>query len=89
MACATGGILFGQTVIPEALKSFDPGNPDSAYQENAIESYQTVMDAVYAALFMTCLHILLGTTTSAADDIGKSPSTLVRSFLCSSISVIS
>lgn len=66
MAVATGGILFGKAVIPAGLIPAD--NPPTQTQ---VIAFQTIQDGVYAALFMTCLHILLGTTTSAPDDIGK------------------
>lgn len=62
MAVATGGILFGQAKISTDL----PGLPTN---EEEAEEYNRVVQAVYGALFMTCLHILLGTTTSAPDEI--------------------
>jgi ABC-2 type transporter len=62
MAVATGGILFGQAKIPGSLTGL-PQNEDQA------ETYSRIVQAVYGALFMTCLHILLGTMTSAPDEI--------------------
>jgi ABC-type multidrug transport system ATPase subunit len=60
MAVATGGILFGQANLPASW------GPDIAVLSN---QFSKVSDAVYGALFMTSLHILLGTMTSAPDEI--------------------
>jgi ABC-2 type transporter len=60
MAVATGGILFGQAKLPS------PWGTDNATISN---QFSKVSDAVYGALFMTSLHILLGTMTSAPDEI--------------------
>lgn len=62
MAVATGGILFGQAKIP-------PGMDGLPQNEEEAESYNRLVQAVYGALFMTCLHITLGTMTSAPDEI--------------------
>jgi hypothetical protein len=62
MAVATGGILFGQAKVPDGLSGL-PRNEEEA------EEYSRIVQAVYGALFMTCLHILLGTMTSAPDEI--------------------
>lgn len=61
MAVATGGILFGQAKLPSYT--------DVPTNEAEAEGIFRVVDAVYAALFMTSLHILLGTMTSAPDEI--------------------
>lgn len=62
MAVATGGILFGQAKLP-------PGTDGPPKNETEAESYNQLLQAVYGALFMTCLHITLGTMTSAPDEI--------------------
>jgi ABC-type multidrug transport system ATPase subunit len=63
MAVATGGILFGQAKLsPDELRG-PPTNEEEA------EDYNRLLQAVYGALFMTCLHITLGTMTSAPDEI--------------------
>jgi hypothetical protein len=62
MAVATGGILFGQAKLPPGATGY-PSNEEEA------EDYNKLVQAVYGALFMTCLHILLGTMTSAPDEI--------------------
>jgi ABC-type multidrug transport system ATPase subunit/ABC-type multidrug transport system permease subunit len=67
MAVATGGILFGQANLPRDLRNgFISGEADA-------QALQEVVDGVFSALFMTCLHILLGTTTSTPDDIDGRP----------------
>jgi len=67
MAAATGGILFGRADVPADLYNVTEWTSDLATQ------LQTVEDGVYAALFMTCLHLLLGTTTSTPADIDERP----------------
>lgn len=62
MAVATGGILFGQARLP-------PGTDGLPRNEDEAEQYSRLLQAVYGALFMTCLHITLGTMTSAPDEI--------------------
>ncbi|KAG7360095.1 ABC-2 type transporter-domain containing protein [Nitzschia inconspicua] len=62
MAVATGGILFGQAKMPDGIS----GPPQN---EQEAEAYNQLLQAVYGALFMTCLHITLGTMTSAPDEI--------------------
>ena len=62
MAVATGGILFGQARNTSNLD----GPPRN---ETEAEEYNRLVQAVYGALFMTCLHITLGTMTSAPDEI--------------------
>ena len=68
MAVATGGILFGRAVIPAQLQ----GDTNDWTSSEAV-ALQTLQDGVFSALFMTCLHILLGTTTSAPDDLEGRP----------------
>jgi ABC-type multidrug transport system ATPase subunit len=70
MAVATGGILFGRGVIPATLA--DVNNVSDWTSSDAV-ALQTLQDGVFSALFMTCLHILLGTTTSAPDDLEGRP----------------
>lgn len=72
MAAATGGILFGRARIPGELEDFDPIAGDQWTPELA-EDLQTLQEGVFSAIFMTCLHILLGTTTSTPDDIDERP----------------
>jgi ABC-type multidrug transport system permease subunit len=62
MAVATGGILFGQAKLP-------PNTTGPPQNEEEAEAYNRLLQAVYGALFMTCLHITLGTMTSAPDEI--------------------
>jgi ABC-type multidrug transport system ATPase subunit len=70
MAVATGGILFGRAVIPAELAGATTAAGWTSADAVALQSLQ---DGVYSALFMTCLHILLGTTTSAPDDLEGRP----------------
>lgn len=65
MAVAVGGIMFNQASLPAELK-----NGIASDSLNSTLQYQTILDNVYAAYFMTCLHLTLGTTTSAPDDLG-------------------
>lgn len=48
-----GGILFGQAKLPDI--------PEGTSSQETALLYQKVRDSVYSALFMTTLHILLGT----------------------------
>ena len=68
MAAATGGILFGRAQIPDAIKNFD-----GVWNAGISEDLQTLQEGVFSAIFMTCLHILLGTTTSTPDDVDERP----------------
>jgi len=66
MAVATGGILFGRARVPEPSSS-------AGYTAEDATNLQSLIDGVFAALFMTTLHLLLGTTTSAPDDLDDRP----------------
>ena len=68
MAVATGGILFGQARLPDSIMV----QPGEWNVENAA-GLQKVIDGVFSACFMTCLHILLGTTTMTPDDLDGRP----------------
>jgi ABC-type multidrug transport system ATPase subunit/ABC-type multidrug transport system permease subunit len=61
MAVATGGILFGKAKI--IWPTDVPLQQDNVYQVYNLQA------SVYAALFMTTFHILLGTMTSTPDEI--------------------
>ena len=65
MAVATGGILFGKGSVDDGF----PGELGSG----EIESFDSVQNGIYSALFMTCLHMTLGTSTSTPDDIDERP----------------
>lgn len=62
MAVATGGILFGSGRIK--IRS-----DDENYNQDDAEAFYRLMAGIYGALFMTTFHILLGTMTSAPDEI--------------------
>lgn len=62
MAVATGGILFGSGRIRVNQEG------DTLTQAES-EQFYKLMAGVYGALFMTTFHILLGTMTSAPDEI--------------------
>jgi ABC-type multidrug transport system ATPase subunit/ABC-type multidrug transport system permease subunit len=64
MSATTGGILFQQARIPSFASIWDSKNA---------EALQLLQDGINSALFMTCLHILLGTTTSAPQDLDERP----------------
>jgi ABC-type multidrug transport system ATPase subunit/ABC-type multidrug transport system permease subunit len=61
MAVATGGILFGKAKITWST--------DGDLTEEDIVAISDLEASVYAALFMTAFHILLGTMTSTPDEI--------------------
>mmetsp|Transcript_7724 Transcript_7724/g.15931 ORF Transcript_7724/g.15931 Transcript_7724/m.15931 type:complete len:795 (+) Transcript_7724:147-2531(+) len=65
MAVATGGILFGKGDVDDGFPGYD-GVTD-------VGKYDSVQSGIYSALFMTCLHMTLGTSTSAPDDIDQRP----------------
>jgi hypothetical protein len=73
MAVATGGILFGQAQLP-------PNTNGPPRNEEEAEAYNRLLQAVYGALFMTCLHITLGTMTSAGVYCHPFPSGHLRLF---------
>ena len=61
MAVATGGILFGTAKLDD-LDSATAGG-ELAEEKNKL------MIGIYGSLFMTSFHILLGTMTSAPEEI--------------------
>lgn len=63
MAVATGGILFRFGRLGDLSELSGTNTADSADK-----SYK-LMSGIYGALFMTSFHILLGTMTSAPDEI--------------------
>lgn len=68
MAVATGGILFGTAKLPGSIFV-----NDGVFSVEDAAALQKVIDGVFSACFMTCLHILLGTTTMTPDDLDGRP----------------